>query len=221
MSGYSVCCDFDGTVCIPDSCDFLLAKFAPPEWKELDEAVWRGEITEREAFQSQISLLRVTWEEARAALLKGVRIREGFRDFVSFCRARKLPLTILSSGLGELIDVLLQSVGVSGIPVLAHHAEISGDRWRVRLIDLPRLAEYCSHCKCVTVLARKEMGKVIYIGDGYTDLCPTQHADLIFATGRLAQECADLKRPFLPFETFFDIERELEKLIETERDLRR
>jgi 2-hydroxy-3-keto-5-methylthiopentenyl-1-phosphate phosphatase len=62
---------------------------------------------------------------------------------------------------------------------------------------------------------------VIYIGDGYTDLCPVQHADLVFATGRLAQECADRKRPFISFQTFFDIEHELEKLLESEQDLRR
>jgi 2,3-diketo-5-methylthio-1-phosphopentane phosphatase len=221
MSGFSICCDFDGTVCIPDSCDFLLAKYAPREWKELDDAVWRGELSEREAFQRQIALLRVTWEDARAALLKGVRMREGFPEVVGFCRSRRLPLTILSSGLRELIDVLLQSVGVSGIPVLAHHAEISGDRWRVKLIDLPRLAEHCSHCKCVTVLAQKQAGKVIYIGDGYTDLCPVQHADVVFATGRLAEECADHARPHIPFNTFFDIEQELTKLLESEQDLRR
>jgi 2-hydroxy-3-keto-5-methylthiopentenyl-1-phosphate phosphatase len=220
MSRFSVCCDFDGTVCIPDSCDYLLSKFAPPEWKELDSAVWRGEISEREAFQRQIALLKVSWQEARTALLKGVRIREGFADFVTFCRTRHLPLTILSSGLRELIDVLLQSVGVSGVPVLAHHAEISGDRWRVKLIDLPRLAEHCSHCKCVTVLAWKETGKVIYVGDGYTDLCPVQHADVVFATGRLASELSASGRPFIPFQTFFEIERELEKLIEIEQDLR-
>ncbi|MCX6599937.1 MAG: HAD-IB family phosphatase, partial [bacterium] len=198
-----------------------LEKYAPREWKDLDDAVWRGELSEREAFQRQIALLRVTWEEARAALLKGVRIREGFPEFVSFCRSRGIPLRILSSGLRELIDVLLQSVGVSGIPVRAHHAEISGDRWRVKLIDLPRLAEHCSHCKCVTVLAQKQAGKVIYIGDGYTDLCPVQHADMVFATGRLAQECAARGRPFIPFHTFFDIEHELERLIEPEQDLRR
>jgi 2-hydroxy-3-keto-5-methylthiopentenyl-1-phosphate phosphatase len=107
------------------------------------------------------------------------------------------------------------------VPVLAHHAEISGDRWRVKLIEIPRLAEHCSHCKCVTVLAQKKAGRVVYIGDGYTDLCPVQHADAVFATGRLAQECADRKRPFIPFQTFSDIEHELAKLIEPEQDLRR
>jgi 2-hydroxy-3-keto-5-methylthiopentenyl-1-phosphate phosphatase len=218
MSRVSVCCDFDGTVCIPDSCDFLLEKFAPPEWKTLDDAVWRGEISERDAFQKQIALLRATWEDARAALLKDVRIRDGFPEFVHFCRTRKIPLTILSSGLTELIDELLKCVGVRDVPVLAHRAEISGDRWRVKLIEIPRLAEHCSHCKCVTVLAQKQAGRVVYIGDGYTDLCPAQHADVLFATGRLVEECTATGRTFTGYQTFFDIERRLEELIESEQD---
>ncbi|RPH93253.1 hypothetical protein EHM69_10810 [candidate division KSB1 bacterium] len=220
MSGWSVCCDFDGTICLPDACDFLLEKFALPEWKELDDAVWRGEITEREAFQKQIALLDVTWEEARAALLSGVRIREGFREFTEFCRSRDLPLTILSSGLEELIYELLRSAGVHDVPVLAHRTEIKDNHWRVILRDGKRLAEHCSHCKCVFVLAEKAAGrKIAYIGDSYTDLCPTQHADIIFATHRLAAECRKIGRPFFSYTTFFDIERELGRLISTEQDL--
>lgn len=214
-----VFCDFDGTICIPDSCDFLLERFAAPEWKDLDEAVWRGEITEREAFQKQIALMRVTWEQAIAALRDGVIIRDGFANFAEFCRIRNIPLTVLSSGLTELINELLQKAGVTGVPVRAHRAEIAGTFWRVRLIDSPRLAEHCSHCKCVSVLAARERGTVVYIGDGFTDLCPAQHADVLFATGKLAAECQRQNFRFHPFETFFDIERKLETIIHTEQEL--
>ena len=53
MTDWIVCSDFDGTICIPDSSEHLLRLFAPPEWKLLDEAVWAGRMTEREAFQQQ------------------------------------------------------------------------------------------------------------------------------------------------------------------------
>ncbi len=222
MTSYSVCCDFDGTICIPDACDFLLARFAPPEWKALDEAVWRGEITEREAFPRQIELLQVTWEVARRELLSGVIIREGFAEFVAFCRKHGLPLMILSGGLRPLIEELLQHAGVPDVPIISHAAEIVGNRWKAILWSGKRYAEHCSHCKCSYVLAQREARrKVIYIGDGYTDLCPAQHADILFATGNLARECAKSGRPFIPYETFSDIERKLESLVQTEQDLRR
>ncbi|MFZ5432540.1 MAG: MtnX-like HAD-IB family phosphatase [Calditrichota bacterium] len=214
MSGWTICCDFDGTICIPDSSEFLLEKFALPGWKELDDAVWRGEVTEREMFTRQIELLRVTWTEARRALMEGVIIRDGFPRFVKYCREHNVPLTILSSGLRELIDELLTAAGVSGIPVHSHHTKIEGNRWQLVPWEGRRLAEHCSHCKCSFLIEQKEAGhKVIYIGDGYTDLCPIQHADIIFATGRLIDECRAGGRTFFPFETFLEIERKLDELL--------
>jgi 2-hydroxy-3-keto-5-methylthiopentenyl-1-phosphate phosphatase len=210
---WSVCCDFDGTVCLPDSCDYLLSRFAAPEWKTLDADVWAGRLTEREAFPRQMALLRVTWDEACAALAEGVRIREGFPAFVEFCRKREVPLTILSSGLEELIRELLRREGVTDIAIEAHHVAIDHDGWRVILRDGPRLAEHCSHCKCVSVEAERAAGrKVVYIGDGYTDLCPVERADVVFATGKLARACAENGREFAPFETFYDVERKLGEL---------
>jgi 2-hydroxy-3-keto-5-methylthiopentenyl-1-phosphate phosphatase len=215
VTDWVIFCDFDGTICIPDSCDFLLSRFADERWKELDEAVWRGDITEREAFFEQIALLRVSWPDAQSALHDGVKIREGFPAFVEFCRARQLPMAILSSGLCELIDILLKSVGVRDLPFFAHRAEISGDRWRVIPFDGLRLKEHCSHCKCAHLeAARNADKKIIYIGDGYTDLCPAPRADLIFATGKLAAALDKEHRPFIPFTTFGEIERDLERLLQ-------
>lgn len=215
----SICCDFDGTICIPDSCDFLLERFADAEWKRLDEAVWRGALTEREAFPRQIELLRVTWADACRALADGVRLREGFADFAATCTARGIPLTILSSGLRPLIVELLQRAGIADVPVIAHGAEISGDRWQVIPWTGRRLAKHCSHCKCDFVQRERDAGRtVVYIGDGYTDLCPARRADVLFATGRLAQECAREGRDHFEFNSFFDIGRSLFHLNQQEQE---
>jgi 2,3-diketo-5-methylthio-1-phosphopentane phosphatase len=222
MSSYSVCCDFDGTICIPDACDFLLQKFASPEWKQLDEQVWRGEITEREAFPRQMGLLNVSWDEARDALVAGVKLREGFAEFVEFCRDHEIPLVILSSGLTELIEELLHAHGIFGVRVEAHRLAVEPAGWRVLMRDGKRLEAHCSHCKCVSVLAEQEQGrKVVYIGDSFTDLCPVRFADVIFATYKLAAECDRLNRLYTYYDTFFEIEHALDHLIHSEQDLRR
>jgi len=211
--GISICCDFDGTICIPDSTEFLLEKFGQPGWKQLDDAVWRGELTERDAFTRQITMLRVTQEKALEAVRDGVRIREGFADFVAFCRAREIPLTILSSGLLLLIDVLLEKAGVGGMTVLSQDAEVQGNRWTLIPWTGTRLAENCSHCKCAFLETEKAAGRrITYIGDGYTDVCPVQRADHIFATGRLAVECARREWKYYSFESFGEIEDKLESI---------
>jgi 2,3-diketo-5-methylthio-1-phosphopentane phosphatase len=219
MTDWIVCSDFDGTICIPDSSEHLLRLFAPPEWEELDDAVWAGRMTEREAFQKQISLLRVTWPEARAALREGVKIRDGFKNFVEWCRQRELPFVILSSGLRSLINELLNRAGVSNVTVESHDVVIEENRWRLVLHGGPRLAEHCSHCKCAFILNQRAVGKrIIYIGDGFTDLCPAPHTDVLFAADRLAEACRTQGLPFHPFSTFRDIEQTLESIFPTIRN---
>ncbi|MBI5059634.1 MtnX-like HAD-IB family phosphatase [candidate division KSB1 bacterium] len=210
MNDWVVCCDFDGTISIPDAVEYLLAEYADPYWKELDDRVWRGDLTERAAMMEQVSLIRASWTTARESLLRGVMIRDGFAEFVNRCRAHDLPIVILSSGLRILIEALLEKAGVHDVEIRAHEVEPLATGWRMQPYPGPRMKECCSHCKCVDVLGFKGRGKsVIYIGDGYTDLCPSAHADLLFATGTLARECERLGRPFHPFETFHAVEQAL------------
>ena len=214
MSGWIVCSDFDGTICLPDSSEHLLKLFAPPEWEDLDRAVWAGTMTERAAFQRQISLLRVTWDKAREALRDGVNIRSGFKEFLDSCRTRGLPFVILSSGLRPLIEELLARVGVENVPIESHDVLIDHDHWNLILHRGRRLADHCSHCKCAFLEAQHAAGnRIIYIGDGFTDLCPARHADILFATDRLAAECSRIGLSFYPFTTFHDIERTLDTIL--------
>jgi 2-hydroxy-3-keto-5-methylthiopentenyl-1-phosphate phosphatase len=214
MTDWVVCSDFDGTICIPDSSEYLLQVFASSEWKELDKAVWAGRMTERDAFQKQISLLRLDWNEARAALKSGVRIREGFQDFVEWCRARNVPFTILSSGLRPLIDELLTTADVTGLQIESHDVRMDPRGWKLMLHPGPRLADHCSNCKCAFLSGQHGAGRrVIYIGDGYTDICPARFADLLFAADRLADELDRIHVPYHRFTTFQDIERALETVL--------
>ena len=216
MSDWVICSDFDGTICIPDSSDYLFSRFAPEEWRELDEAIWAGQLTEREGYQRQIALLRATWPEARTALREGVKIREGFREFVQWTRAHGIPFVIISSGMRPLIDELLEHAGVRDVMIESHGARINGNRWELQFHPGARLAEHCSHCKCAHLEAFRQAGKrVIYIGDGFTDVCPARHADMLFATHKLAEVCAKNGRPFHFFSTFFDIERTLDAFFHT------
>lgn len=217
MPKVTIFCDFDGTICIPDAVEFLLGRFAPPGWMELDERVWRGELSEREAMASQVSMLRVGWDEARAALLSGVRIREGFPEFALWCRDNRIPLQIVSSGLRPLIEVLLDSAGVNSADIHAHGAEISGDRWALIPYQGPRHADHCSHCKCDHLLRAAARGDhMVYIGDGYTDVCPSQLAHTLFACDALARECKRLNRPFHPYQTFFEVQQMLDSLLKSQ-----
>jgi len=53
--------------------------------------------------------------------------------------------------------------------------------------------------------------KVIYIGDGRSDLCVSRKADVRFAKGVLANLLASENLPFHRFDTLSDVARMLEK----------
>jgi 2-hydroxy-3-keto-5-methylthiopentenyl-1-phosphate phosphatase len=54
-----------------------------------------------------------------------------------------------------------------------------------------------------------EAGPLVYIGDGRSDFCIAEEADLLFARSVLARHCVDNGLPFVAFETFSDVQRYL------------
>lgn len=59
-----------------------------------------------------------------------------------------------------------------------------------------------------------EMPLIVFIGDGVSDLAAAREADVLFARRglRLEQYCQEHKIPFIPFNTFSDIKREIEAI---------
>ena len=214
MKNWIICSDFDGTISLPDSSDFLLSCFASSDWKKLEELTWTGKMPERESYQAQIALLYVSWPQAREALLNGVKIRPGFKEFVEWARAQEIPFEILSSGLKPLIVELLNHAGIPDVKVESHELQITDKQWKVVLHPGARLAEHCSHCKCAHLVKHHAAGlRVVYIGDSYTDLCPSKYADILFATHKLAEVCGKDCVPFYPFSTFYDVRQTLDALL--------
>lgn len=58
-----------------------------------------------------------------------------------------------------------------------------------RAIEFPYANEACSRCgTCKSGIlesCRADYGTILYVGDGYSDLCPAGKADLVFAKGIL------------------------------------
>jgi 2-hydroxy-3-keto-5-methylthiopentenyl-1-phosphate phosphatase len=50
---------------------------------------------------------------------------------------------------------------------------------------------------------------VVFIGDGDSDRHAVACAEIVFAKKSLAQFCASRNIPYIPFETFSDVQREL------------
>jgi 2,3-diketo-5-methylthio-1-phosphopentane phosphatase len=201
-----VFCDFDGTISVGDTTDQVLTRFADPEWEFIEQQWLRGLIGSAECMRRQIALIHVEPHDLDV-FLDTVAIDPGFPDFLVACKAWDVPVTVVSDGVGHFIRRVLNRHNICDLPiianVLAHHSQADGEAYS---ISQPFAEPTCNTgsgvCKCAVVEA---VDSTIYIGDGRSDFCVSDKADIVFAKDKLADHCRRQGIPFIPFDTFTDL----------------
>ena len=193
--------DFDGTIAPVDTTDLLLERFADPHWHEIEEAWKAGQIGSRECLVRQIDLVRATPEEMDD-FIAGIEIDPAFPDFVAMCQTAGHRMSVVSDGLDRTVGTVLQRAGLR-LPHFANHiAFIGGNRWR---LTFPYARSDCralsGNCKCQFTDAASGLVR-IHVGDGRSDFCASERADLVLAKASLARHCREKELPHFAFETF-------------------
>lgn len=209
-----VFCDFDGTISIEDATDFILSRYADPEWEAIEDQWKRGEIGSAECMQHQISLIHATRQILDKALDE-VSIDPGFAVFNDLCWSHGIPITVISDGVDYFIQRILARHQLEHLPVIANRLTISGLNGHTAYsLSSPYSDSACASasgvCKCRAV-SSPDMR--IYIGDGRSDFCVSDKPDLIFAKGKLAEFCADRGISFIAYRQFSDITPALQKIL--------
>ncbi|MGE3142708.1 MAG: HAD-IB family phosphatase, partial [Hyphomonadaceae bacterium] len=114
-----VFCDFDGTIAQCDVTDLALQAFAAPEWEDLERAWLAGQMDAAACMRGQIALMEAP-SALLDALLDSVEIDPGFADFVAWCEARAIPVTVVSDGVDYFIQRVLRRHGLARLPVSSH-----------------------------------------------------------------------------------------------------
>jgi 2-hydroxy-3-keto-5-methylthiopentenyl-1-phosphate phosphatase len=194
VSNWIVLCDFDGTVSQEDVTDSLLVRFGLPGWDTL-EVDWReGRIGSRACMAGQVALLECSRDELDEHLAT-MTIDPDFAQFVTLVRRSGAPLRIVSDGLDYAIHSILARHGLGDLAVTASHLVPAGPRrWA---LEFPHARSDClatsGTCKCA--LAGPPFvaapSRVLMVGDGASDFCVAQRADLTFARKRLLKHCVE------------------------------
>ncbi len=220
---YRIYCDFDETVTTRDVGSQILARFGTPVafdiWKDFDAGI-----------RTPAECLRIACETARditdigiEAIIEAQVLRSGFVEFVSFCRERSIPLTIVSDGFSIYIRQILARVGLGYIPIWTNTIE----RNDLGTLDVTFEHEregckHCASCKCAGMITTsEESDTIVYLGDGYSDWCPSSLADVVFATRDLKRQCGELGIPHHPFNDFFEVRAILENYLQERPKYRR
>ncbi len=200
---FEIFCDFDGTITNRDSIVFLTERHGGgPEFRrQAVEAIKDGRITVFEAIRRELESVRLSWPEARRELLANVSVDSTFPDFVNWCRLQGWPLSVVSSGLEPVVSLF---VGHLGVPIFAHPVECRPEGWIYRKRE--------SHDKVAILKAAQGRARLVYVGDGASDLQVIPWVDHLFACKYLAEYCQSRGLPHLPFETFSDVRKQLAEL---------
>jgi 2,3-diketo-5-methylthio-1-phosphopentane phosphatase len=196
--------DFDGTISQVDTTDLLLERFATPAWRDIEDDWKTGRIGSRECMVRQIDLVRATPAEMDA-FIGTVEIDPGFRTFVDLFRGLGHTLMVLSDGLDRTIRTVLDKADIN-IPYFANHLQwLGADRWR---LTFPHAKGTCAtlagNCKCSFAEGdRRELN--ILVGDGRSDFCLAERADLVLARTSLLEHCRKMDLPHYGFETFDEV----------------
>ncbi|MCI0452822.1 MAG: MtnX-like HAD-IB family phosphatase [Candidatus Latescibacteria bacterium] len=223
MKKIAVLCDFDGTVAQDDVGDLLFRTFARHDGaKDAVEQWMRGEISSRECLEREAAAARCCPHELQD-FLSARRLDPYFRDFHDFARQRGIEVVVLSDGLDYYIEQILIRHGLGGIEFFANQLRIDGDTLRVEFpwYDMLSCTE-CGCCKTHHLMRYRQEGYfIVYVGNGLSDRCPCESADLVLAKGELLEHCRAQNIGAVEFRNFRDVEREVLKRLVLDGEFRR
>jgi 2-hydroxy-3-keto-5-methylthiopentenyl-1-phosphate phosphatase len=153
-----------------------------------------------EVIATEFESVTAPLDEVVTFLWEHARIRRGFHELAE----RHRPV-IISSGFHELIEPILEREGVE-LDVRANRVEARPDGWRVRFLDEAACAECGQACKRGLL----PTGRVVFVGDGFSDRCAALAADRVFARDGLARYLDERGVPYEPFADLLDVARLLE-----------
>lgn len=211
-------CDFDGTITLYDTWIEMGEAFIPDKekWAEVIRKFENQEIGARECFITECSLIKDFDIEKFNKIIDSQRLDAGFINFYNFCNTNGIPLVILSEGMDYYISRILQNNGLN-IPFYSNSIILTEDKTSFKL-EFPYSDSDCR--KCGTSKRNILMNQTaddeisVFIGDGFSDACVVNYADIVFAKKSLASYCWKNNITYFDYQTFGDITRKLEKILQ-------
>lgn len=194
--------DWDGTVTQSDGLYEVICAFGDERIYEETEVQLGRELTLNEVIAVEVRTVTAPLAVVVDWAVANMRVREGFAEF-----ARKRRPLIVSSGLHELIEPVLEREGLE-LEVRANRLDPRPDGWRVRFSDEEPCPVCSEPCKRRTVAG---LGRFVYVGDGVSDRCVSLAAERVFARDGLAAYLEARGQPFEPFSDFHELDVQLER----------
>ena len=208
----AILCDFDETVAEQNIAHVILKRFGKNGWRTLQQQFREGTIHAKEYFELSFDGLATSRHEMQLHVRKHGVLRNGLTQFSNYCREKGIELAIVTHGLDFYVDALLDEAGLGWLPTYAVEAIFTENGLQYGYhYTKPICTEY-GNCKCLIIEQYRSNGnKVVYIGDGISDLCPALQADFVFARSLLLEECQAKGITHMELHDFSDVITALER----------
>ena len=207
-------CDFDGTITEGDVSFLFLDAFADGNWRQLLEEYGEGKISVGVFNTKAFAMVKANKKTLlECVFMKGkVKIRPGFHELVTYCSNNGFKFVIVSNGLSFYIEAILREMGIKNIEAFAAESRFSPQGMQVKYIGPDGSQLEDSFKEAYTELFLRKGYRVVYVGNGVSDIYPARRAHHIFATGDLLDLCRKTSLDCMPFNDLNDVVRGLELL---------
>lgn len=215
-------CDFDGTVAINDVWVTALGKFVKDTeaFNKLSDDYCSLEINAQDCNIRSLELVEEFTLETFNNYLDEENIDPHFNDFVEYFEAQGDEVFIVSGGLEYYIKYILKreniDIKVFGTELVT--TPLEGTGYLKPEVRFPYADENCDKCEVskrnILINNTNDLYNEVsvFVGDGISDYCVVNYADIVFAKKRLASYCWKNNITYFEFDTFSDVKKKLIKL---------
>ena len=211
--------DFDGTITMSDVWVNSIGKFIKDKekLKEIEDDFIDLKISARECIKRELEIVEDFSFEVFNKYLDDESIDPYFKKFLKWCEENSYPVTILSEGLDYYIEYILKREELD-IKFYSNKMVVN-DSNEVRC-EFPYRDEVCNYCgvskRNILVNSTNDLDEEIsiFIGDGVSDYCVSNYADILFAKKRLASYCWKNNLTYFEYKDFSDVMKKIDKLKE-------
>lgn len=206
----AVLVDFDGTITTEDTNNKMVSVYGNHNTDSIGDDFRDGKLTFPAYFQAVISELRLTEKEYINFLLEEIEISPGFLEFYRNIKEKNIPFGILSGGFENGIIPFLKMHGIEDVEIFANRLIFEGNKPHIKFLNGEDThccnKGPCGNCKINHYYNYKEKReKVIFVGDGVTDMPVANVAETVFAKDSLADYMDKRNIDYIPYDDFEDI----------------
>lgn len=207
-------CDFDGTITDKDVSFLLLDAFADGDWRVLLAEYQAGKISVGDFNTRAFAMIKADRETQLNHIFNSgeIKIRPGFPELVDYCFRNQLKFVIVSNGQDFYIKAMLTKLGLRNVEFHAARANFLPSGMAVNYIGPDGTIVPDGFKEAYTRLFLSQGYRVIYVGNGVSDIYPARLSQHVFATADLLEKCRETKLDCIPFHDLHDVIRGLKQL---------